>query len=127
RIFSNDPLNPVTMVELNGIAQLAYHVTPPVMSLEFSKEAIGSVPTPVIGQPAPVSSKEKNDTSVHIVPSIALAKPLSQPTCDNTNIALDLTQAASNRYVLSARALPSLPHVRTSFTLTVRTADSNDP
>lgn len=106
-VHSNDPDRPVLDLGITGVAVLYYQVTPVELFLD-----------PTQGQPAAIAE---------IIPLQILRAPLSRVTGADTNVVATLAAAGTNRFLLTVRALPSLPRGRRLVNLVVGSSDTNDP
>ena len=106
-IYSNDPERPVLSLVLSGFTVPCYQVTPlePVLDLAQGAQSI----------------------RVGILSLQDLRAPLSRVSVSDTNIAATLTPEGSNRFVLTLRALPSLPYGRKRMSLLLTSEDAADP
>ena len=106
-LYCNDPNNDPLVVGLTGVVVPFYQVTPTEIDLDLSR-----------GQQM---------AAAEIVPLLNLHAPLSQVLCDDTNIVASLSMEASNQFMLTLAAAKSLPRGNAAISLTIRSADSNDP
>lgn len=106
-VYCNDPNNDPLVVGLTGVVVPFYQVTPLEIDLDLSQ-----------GQ---------QTAAAEIVPLLNLHAPLSRVLCDNTNIVANLSPEGANQFVLTVQALASVPRGNAVISLTIRSADSNDP
>jgi len=106
-VYCNDPNSNPLVVGLTGVVVPFYQVTPTEIDLDLSR-----------GQQM---------AAAEIVPLLNLHAPLSQVLCDDTNIVASLSMEASNQFMLTLAAAKSLPRGNAAISLTIRSADSNDP
>jgi hypothetical protein len=106
-VYCNDPNNDLLVVGLTGVVVPFYQVTPAEIDLDLSQ-----------GQ---------QTAAAEVVPLLNLHAPLSQVFCDNTNIVAGLSKEASNQFMLTLAVAKSLPRGDAAISLTIRSADSNDP
>jgi hypothetical protein len=103
----NDPQNPASVLELNGVSVRLYQVDPPAPVLDLTAGP--------------------NTTTAEITPSFNLHAPLSQVSCADSNIEADVTLEAGGAFLLTVRAADWFPGDSGVVALTIRSSDTNDP
>jgi Protein of unknown function (DUF1573) len=103
----NDPQNPASVLELNGVSVRLYQVDPlaPVLDL----------------------TSGPNATTAEITPSFNLRAPLSRVSCDDTNLEADISPEAGGAFLLTVRAADWFPGDSGVVALTIRSSNTNDP
>ncbi len=104
---SNDPRCPSIALDLIGLVTPFFKVNPHDLLLDLS------------GGPQTATTE--------IYPLVNLRAPLSAIVCTNNAITAQLSQPASNRFVLTIQALETLPRGDRVFNVILRSADAADP
>jgi hypothetical protein len=103
----NDPQNPASVLELNGVSLRMYQVIPlsPVLDLTAGP----------------------NVTTAEITPLFKLHAPLSRVSCEDTNFRADVSPEGGGTFLLTVRAADWFPGDSGVVAMTIRSSGSNDP
>jgi hypothetical protein len=106
-IGCNDPQEPSPVLGINVVVAPIYKVDPaaPLVDLAEGPSAV----------------------AVAITPLYQLHAPLSQTSCENTNLQASVSPGADGGCVLNVRATGGFPESNTTVTVVVRSVDTNDP
>jgi hypothetical protein len=106
-VTCNDPKNPASVLELDGVSVPLYQVNPlsPVLDLTAGPNA----------------------TTAEITPLFKLRAPLSQISCEDTNLLVDISPQTGGAFLLTVQAADWFPGDSAVVTMTICTSDTNDP
>ena len=106
-IGCNDPQEPNPVLGINIVVAPIYKVDPAAPLVDLAEGP--------------------NAVTVAIMPSFQLHAPLSQVSCENTNLQTSVSPGVDGGCVLNIRAVGGFPESNATVTVVVRSADTNDP
>ena len=103
----NDPRNPASVLELNGVVAEVYRIDPaaPLLDLADGPNAI----------------------SIEITPLFQLHAPLSRFSCEDTNLQFALSPQTNGVSLLAVQAANTLPYSNQTVKVVVSSISSDDP
>lgn len=106
-VNANDPQNPASILELDGVSVRMYQVDPlsPVLDLTAGP----------------------NTTTAEITPMFKLRAPLSRVSSEDTNLQADISSEAGGSFLLTVRAADWFPGDSGVVPMTVCSSDTDDP
>lgn len=106
-VSCNDPQTPASVLELDGVSQRMYQLTPlsPVLDLTTGP----------------------NTTTAEIMPLFKLRAPLSRVSCDDSNFQVGVSSEVGGAFLLTVRAADWFPGDSGVVAMTIRSSDTNDP